>query len=220
MVNTILLSVKDPVHSKQRLASILSPLERKKLVWAMLKDVSSAIAKCHLVHRIAIVAHDPEIIQYAYEKRWEVLSEKKQISENKSVDWASEVLAEEGVTDVLRLPIDIPLVQAQDLDDLFKETPTSPYALLVPSLDGLGTNALRRSPPNVFPSKFGSDSFRKHMKEARRLNVTVKVKNMPRIALDIDKLSDLKLFLTKGHGTKTEEVIRKVRTLERFFSRG
>ena len=40
---------------------------------------------------------------------------------------------------------------------------------------------------------------------------------MPRIALDIDKLSDLRLFLTKGHGTKTEEVIRKIRTLERFF---
>ena len=217
MVNTILLSVKDPVDSKQRLASILSPLERKSLVWAMLKDVSSAIAKCHLVDRIVIVAHDPEIIQYAYEKQWEVLSEKKQISENKSVDWASEVLAEEGVNDVLRLPIDIPLVQAQDLDNLFKETLTSPYALLVPSRDGLGTNALRRSPPNLFPSKFGSDSFMKHMKEARRLNVTVKVKKMPRIALDIDKLSDLQLFLKKGHGTKTEEMIRKVRTLERFF---
>jgi 2-phospho-L-lactate/phosphoenolpyruvate guanylyltransferase len=61
----------------------------------------------------------------------------------------------------------------------------------VPSRDGTGTNALLRSPPDLFPSHFGPGSFAKHLQEARRRSARFRIVKNPRIAVDIDELDDL-----------------------------
>jgi 2-phospho-L-lactate guanylyltransferase len=61
----------------------------------------------------------------------------------------------------------------------------------VPSRDGTGTNALLRSPPTLFPSHFGPNSFALHSDEAERSRARVRIIRNPRIALDIDEPDDL-----------------------------
>ncbi len=209
-MRVVLLPVKDPVRAKQRLAGFLSPAERKDLAWAMLTDVGTAVSGCRLADRIVVVARDPEVVRYAAGNHWEVLRETEQISENHSVDWASALLDKQGVKTVLRLPVDIPLVQAQDLDALLGQASTGPLAVLVPSQDGLGTNALLRSPPVIFPSRFGSNSLQLHLREGRGVGLKVQVKEMPRVALDLDQASDLIQFRAIGKGTVTEDVLHRL----------
>ena len=96
MVKVILLPVKDPEQAKQRLAGLLSPGERKDLAWAMLADVAAAVRGCRLADRIVVVARDPEVAGYAVENGWEVFREREQVSESRSVDWASRLLEEAG----------------------------------------------------------------------------------------------------------------------------
>ncbi len=49
---------------------------------------------------------------------------------------------------------------------LFYFLEPAPSVVIVPSHDGTGTNALLRSPPDLFPSHFGPESFALHLKEA------------------------------------------------------
>jgi 2-phospho-L-lactate guanylyltransferase len=215
-VKAILLPIKDPFNAKQRLATFLPSEERIQLVWAMLEDVSRAVAASKSADRIVAVAHDPMVIRYALSQGWEVLTEAQQISESHSVDQASSCLGQQGATAVLRLPGDIPLVQAGDVDLLLSSAGDSWSALLVPSRDGLGTNALLRTPPDAFPSRFGRNSFQLHRDEARRAGVPLKVIQNPRVALDLDEFSDLAYFWEHGQGTFTREVIDQLDLMGRF----
>ena len=216
MVTVVLLPVKDPERSKQRLAGLLSPGERTRLVWAMLEDVCAAVRGCRLADRVVVVARDPEVAAYAVGNGWEVFREIEQVSESRSVDWASRQLEEQSAAAVLRLPVDIPLVQARDLDALLDPAARGSAAVLVPSRDGLGTNALLRSPPLMFPSRFGADSLQKHLREARLRGVRVMVRKMPRLALDLDLASDLLRFLRLGTGTATHALLQGLSVGERL----
>ena len=95
----------------------------------------------------------------AEQNGWELLREDRQISESFSVDFASIQCAKRGVTALLRLPLDVPLVQSNDIDELLALECAAPGLVIVPSRDGMGTNAILRTPPTLFPSHFGVGSF-------------------------------------------------------------
>ena len=147
-------------------------------------------------------------IERAREMGWEVLIEESQISESASVDWASRILSERGFDTVMRLPADLPLVRAEDIDELLSIELDSPGALLVPSREGTGTNAIIRTPPTLFPSRFGPNSLTLHKQEAARVGVECVIVNNARIALDIDESADVELLLEDGGGTHLGRGVR------------
>lgn len=215
-MTVVLLPVKDPERAKQRLAGLLSPGERTRLAWAMLEDVGAAVRGCRYAERVVVVARDPEVAAYAAGNGWDLFRESEQVSESRSVDRASKLLEEQGAEAVLRLPVDIPLVQSRDLDALLDPAGRGHAALLVPSRDGLGTNALLRSPPLVFPSRFGPGSLQAHLREARLRGLQVEVRKMSRLALDLDLASDLVRFGSLGKGTATRALLQGLRVRERL----
>jgi 2-phospho-L-lactate guanylyltransferase (CobY/MobA/RfbA family) len=89
------------------------------------------------------------------------------------------------------VPIDIPLVEPGDIEAVFESVRAAPAAILVPSSDGTGTNAILRSPPTLFPSHFGPHSFVRHLAEADACGVRAHVFRNPRLELDIDDWEDL-----------------------------
>jgi 2-phospho-L-lactate guanylyltransferase len=123
---------------------------------------------------------------------WETIAEQHQTSESNSVDAASEYCADRGVRALLRIPIDIPLTQASDIEAVFDHLDAHSDAVIVPSGSGTGTNAILRSPPGLFPSRFGPNSFSLHHAEAARCGARMRVYRNPRLELDIDELDDLR----------------------------
>src|SRR4030095_9107286 len=207
--------IKDPVSAKTRIASLLSADERRRIAWAMFEDVSRAIAKARKPDRVVMVTSFARAIERANELGWDVLIEESQISESVSVDWASRILSERGFDTVMRLPADLPLVQAEDIDELLSIDLSSPGALLVPSREGTGTNAIIRTPPALFPSRFGPHSLMLHKQEAARVNVDCLIVNNARIALDIDEPADLELLFESARGTETFNTLVEIGAFER-----
>jgi 2-phospho-L-lactate/phosphoenolpyruvate guanylyltransferase len=215
-MKALLIPVKDPKNSKTRLSSLLSLEERRWLAWTMFEDVSRAVCNSRQADRIVLVTSFAPAIERARAIGWDVLIEQSQVSESASVDWASRILAEQGIDTVMRLPADLPLVQAEDIDMILSIDLKSPGALLVPSREGTGTNAIIRTPPNLFPSRFGPNSFALHKGEAARVDVQCVIVNNTRVELDIDEPADVQLFIESGSGTETFDSLIKMGVPERL----
>ena len=111
------------------------------------------------------------------------------------MDAASRICEQRGVRALLRLPLDLLLVQPRDIDELLAIECTAPALAIVPSRDGTGTNAMLRTPPTLFPSHFGSGSFAKHIAEAQNAGAQIVVHRNPRLEMDVDDEADLRALL-------------------------
>jgi 2-phospho-L-lactate/phosphoenolpyruvate guanylyltransferase len=216
-MRALLLPVKDLRNAKQRLAGLLTPEERCTLAQAMLADTLCAVCGVRLAEKIFVVTNYEHAIRTAKENGWEILREESQISESASVDWASRICGERKVAGLLRLPIDLPLVRASDIDELLAVDCAAPAVVMVPSRDGTGTNAILRMPPALFPSHFGEGSFAKHRAEAERAGARIIIRRNARLEMDVDDEADLRALLQHDlTGTQTGQWLVESRVADRF----
>ena len=194
-MRALLLPVKDLNNAKKRLIGVLTPEERFALADAMLADTIRAVRGVRCAERIFVVTNYEPVMQLAEENQWEILREEQQISESDSVDAASKICEQLSVTGLLRLPLDLPLIQSSDIDELLTVECQAPALVIVPSRDGTGTNAMMRTPPTLFPSHFGGGSFAKHLAEAERAQARVMVRRNARVEMDVDDEADLRALL-------------------------
>ena len=208
-MRALLLPVKDLKNAKKRLMSVLTPEERFGLAEAMLADTIRAVQGVRAAEKIFVVTNYGPVMDLAGKNGWEVLREERQISESDSVDAASRICEERGVRNLLRLPLDLPLVQPGDIDELLNVECASPALVIVPSRDGTGTNAMLRTPPTLFPSHFGNGSFAKHLAEAGRAGARIIVLRNSRLEMDVDDEADLRVLLEHDlSGTETGRWLR------------
>jgi 2-phospho-L-lactate guanylyltransferase len=216
-MRALLLPIKDLRNAKQRLASVLAPEERCALAQAMLADTIRAVRAVRRVDKIFMITNYAPAIQAAETNGWEILREELQISESVSVDTASQQCQERGITALLRLPLDVPLVQASDIDELLAVECAAPGVVIVPSRDGTGTNAILRTLPTLFRSHFGSGSFAKHCGEAQRAGAKIFVRRNVRLEMDVDDEADLRALLEHDlNGTQTGVWLRESGVAERL----
>src|SRR3979490_2587930 len=209
-MRALLLPVKDLNNAKKRLIGVLTPEERLGLAGAMLADTIRAVRGVELADKIFIVTNYEPAMRVAQENGWEILREEQQISESDSVDAASMICEDRGVTALLRVPLDVPLVQSSDIDELLALQCEEPALVIVPSRDGLGTNAILRMPPALFPSHFGNGSYTKHVDEAKRVGARVILRRNTRLEMDVDDEADLRELLKYDlSGTVTGRWLRE-----------
>lgn len=216
-MRALLLPIKNLRNAKQRLAGVLTPEERFALAHAMLEDTVLAVRGVRRAEKIFVITNYAPAMEAAEENGWEILREEQQISESLSVDAASRQCAERGITALLRLPLDVPLAQASDIDELLSVEWAAPSVVIVPSRDGTGTNALLRTPPPLFPSHFGSGSFAKHCSEAQRAGAQLFVRRNVRLEMDVDDEADLRALTQHDlSGTQTGTWLRESGVLEKL----
>ncbi len=209
-MRALLLPVKDLNNAKKRLTGVLTPEERFALAEAMLADTIRAVRGVELAEKIFVVTNYEPAMRVAQESGWEILREGRQISESDSVDAASRICEDRGVTALLRVPLDVPLVQSSDIDELLAVQCEEPALVIVPSRDGLGTNAILRMPPALFPSHFGEGSYAKHVGEAERVGARVILRRNTRLEMDVDDEADLRALLKYDlSGTATGRWLRE-----------
>jgi 2-phospho-L-lactate guanylyltransferase len=218
-MRALLLPIKDLRNAKKRLIGVLTPEERFGLAQAMLADTIRAVQGVRRAEKIFVVTNYEPAMRIAEQNGWEILREDHQISESDSVDAASRLCELRGVAGLLRVPLDVPLVQAGDIDDLLAVECEAPALVIVPSRDGLGTNAILRMPPALFPSHFGMGSFAKHVGEAERIGARVIFRKSARLEMDVDDEADLRALLKNDlSGTETGRWLRESGVETRFRS--
>lgn len=186
----ILVPVKNLDRAKQRMASILDQFTRTQLAKTMLLDVLQAIA-AYKREKAAIVTSDQFAMEQAEYFGFDVIADRSNTSETDAIEAATEVCKSRGVETTLVIPGDIPLIQPEDLAAIFEHAPKL-GCVVVPSADNRGTNAVLRTPVELFPLRFGNDSFWPHLSAAIATGKPSVVLPLSRIALDIDTAEDLR----------------------------
>jgi 2-phospho-L-lactate guanylyltransferase len=212
--------VKDLANAKQRLAGMLSAVERHALFRAMLEDVLIALAASRGLAGILMVTRDPEAQALAECFGARVLVERENRGHTAASSFGVRALAREGAAGMLQLPADLPLITPAEIGALMRVHGEAPAVTIAPSRDRRGSNALACSPPDVLPLRFGEDSFLPHLERARALGIEPRIVEHPGLALDIDTPDDLAGFLAAPSSTRAyaylaaSGIARRIQALE------
>jgi 2-phospho-L-lactate guanylyltransferase len=211
----ILVPVKNLETAKQRLSPLLSPAERFTLAEAMLQDVLAALDVCRHREHVALVSGDARVHSLAKQHAFGIIDDPDDPGETGAIKMATRAAIERGSKFTLVLPADIPLITAAEVEQIFGAAP--PHGtVLVPSASGRGTNAVLQRPPNLFPLRFGNDSFLPHLAAARATGKPVEVLRLAGIGVDIDEPADLADLLAASGDTKAQRLLDEWRIFERL----
>ena len=199
--------VKDLGNAKQRLAGVLGQPERTALFRAMLEDVLEALAGAASIARIVLVTRDAQAMALARRYDAECLVEPENRGHTVAVEFAAGELAARGAEALLQVPGDIPRVTSEEIEAVVAAHAPAPAVTIAPSRDHRGSNAVLCSPPDVFPFRFGDDSFHPHLAAARAIGIEPTVVERAGIGLDIDTPDDLEAFLASPSDTRAHRLL-------------
>jgi 2-phospho-L-lactate/phosphoenolpyruvate guanylyltransferase len=207
-----LIPVKGFRNAKQRLSPLLGAAEREFLAEIMFRDVLRQVVNARGLSGTFVVTGDFRVAEIAAMWGAKVIREPAENGETDAVDFARAELHRAGCEAVLIVPGDMPLMRSADIEQLLAQIPvgaTAPFALLVPSHDRMGTNALLLAPPDIIKLRFGYDSFSFHMSQMAAQGLPPRFLENERLALDIDEPKDLERFLSfTDHASESRAVVR------------
>jgi 2-phospho-L-lactate guanylyltransferase len=176
----VLVPVKAFSDAKARLASAMSPAFREALARSMAGRVVAAAAPLP----VAVVCDDRDVATWARGQGALVIWEPGQ-GLNRAVQDGVHHLAGLGVTRVIVAHADLPL--ATDLSSVGRFDGVT----LVPDRRDNGTNVIAVPTDCEFVFSYGPGSFSRHVAEARRLGVALRIVRTGPLSWDVDVPTDL-----------------------------
>ena len=181
-----LVPIKQGGNGKSRLAAVLSPEQRDALALRMARHVLAELEKCSSVGEIAILSErSPEW----WGGVW--IEDRGQGLNAELADWRRSV----GEVPVLIVHADLPLLRADELDELLAVAATQGIALATDRA-GQGSNALAIADGRAFDFRFGPGSRNLHAEQAPGLEVL----DLHGLSADIDTPADLAFARAHGFG--------------------
>jgi 2-phospho-L-lactate/phosphoenolpyruvate guanylyltransferase len=215
----ILVPVKNLSAAKQRLSALLDQSMRTELAQAMLHDVVATLAAWPRCPACALVTSDPFALELARQYNLEIIPDLANPGETGAIEMATRLCVVRGIESTLVIPADIPLIHSSELDQIMAHAPAE-GSVLAPAADGRGTNAAFRRPADLFPLRFGNDSFKPHLASAQATGKPCEVVHLPGIALDIDNPADFQELIARPGETRTQRLVRQWALENRFLATG
>ena len=187
----LIVPVKPFGEGKSRLALAASTELRAELSQRWLIHVLTTAQAWGRFAGIAVVSRDPAVLALADTLGTLAVAESGD-DLNAALRQAGDVVVAIGAEAVLMLPSDLPLLSAEDLQELYELAEEGESVSIAPSYDG-GTNALLLRPPDAIPCAFGEKSCARHLALAAAAGLPCHVYHSSTLALDIDRPEDLLL---------------------------
>jgi 2-phospho-L-lactate guanylyltransferase len=194
-MQVLAVPVKDLAHGKHRLAGVLSPAERSRLILAMLEGVLIAAAAQH-GWDVWVVARSGAVLSRARRAGARPVPETG-TSLHRAIAQVEAELAPGDDDTLAVLLADLPRITPAGLRAALIESSTAPVAAVAAHSDG-GTNLLVRRPPSIIPNRFGRASFAEHRAEASRARVVFLDVPNEELAFDLDTPDDLRRWLASA----------------------
>jgi 2-phospho-L-lactate guanylyltransferase len=186
-----IVPVKPMKRAKSRLATVLSREERAALSEQMLHHTLQVLGEVQQVERTLVVSRDSSALAIARDSGARTVTERGSPQLNRALVRATLVARRYGVSAVLVLPADLPLVTKADIEAMIAAAKDPPVVVIAPDRHKTGTNGLLSAPPGLIEYDFGPDSFQHHLERAERAGVRCEICDLPSLALDLDIPEDL-----------------------------
>jgi 2-phospho-L-lactate guanylyltransferase len=213
-VRAIALPVKSLGDAKSRLSPLLSPLERGALALAMYEDVLDETLALD-GWETWVISADESVLEIAVGRRAHGIVEDRP-SLRSAVHQIEEEAAARQLEALAILPADTPLVTSAALKAALH---TLGPVVIAPSADERGTNLLLRRPPAAIPSRFGPDSFRRHLETAAEHGLPTAVVERAELSFDLDEPGDILTVLETRRPGRTLDVCRDMDLAGRLAAR-
>jgi 2-phospho-L-lactate guanylyltransferase len=189
-----IVPIKPLRRSKSRLAKVLSHEERAQLSERLLIHTLRVLRDVSGIDRTLVVSRDSQALALARDFDARTVTEHGHPELNQALERATIVAQSYGVSAVLILPADLPLLASEDVEQLLEPLGDAPIVVIAPDRKAKGTNALLVAPPGLIEYEFGADSFEKHVALARSAGASVEIRELPNLGLDLDEPEDLELL--------------------------
>ena len=185
---SVILPVKSYSRAKSRLD--IPPPQRAELCHVMLERILRTLDASPDVCEVVVVSRERRASELC-DAAGATLLRDSGGGVNEAVAVADRYLAGRGAVISLVIPQDIPLIEPADVSFLLKFFTPPACVLVVPSMRLDGTNALLRCPPDIMGTSYDDNSYRNHMRVARRAAPNWGTVHVTRIMQDVDTLRDL-----------------------------
>lgn len=179
--------------AKSRLGAVLDAEERLELTLRLARRTIAAAVASRRIGEVLVVTPDDGVRSLAQELGARPILQRDG-GLNRGVDIGRDEAKAAGAAAVLILPIDLPEISTDAIDDVVAvlDRPLRPLVAIVPDRHGRGTNALLLAPPDAIDTCFGGDSRAAHVGAARAAGAEL-VELDGVLSLDLDTPDDLLL---------------------------
>jgi 2-phospho-L-lactate guanylyltransferase len=189
-----IVPVKPFNRAKSRLAKVLLPQEREVLAERMFRHSIEVLTSVKQIMGVLVISRDTKALALARDYGVHTVQEGGAPELNAALLRASQVVRSQGADGVLILPADVPLVTAEDIEQILHLGRYRATVVLAPDNNEDGTNAMLCNPPGYIPFSYGEGSFNRHKGLAEAAGATVKIYRSDNLALDIDIPEDLDAY--------------------------
>jgi 2-phospho-L-lactate guanylyltransferase len=179
-----IVPVKALGQAKSRLAAVLTPAERRRLVLEMFELVLDALRRS-CVNAVWVVSADAEVLAMAAARRLNPVVEQG-AGLNAALEQARQAARAAGAEALVVVPADVPLLTPGDLAALQALLQGGADVALAPDGAGRGTNALALRAGAPLPFSFGEGSAERHLRLAAEQGLIARRYHSPTLALDVD----------------------------------
>ena len=163
----------------------------------MLQEVLKTISNCKLVNGIVIVSKDETAIKIGRQfNAIEIFDDESGV--NNAINLADEYLSDKKFDCSVIFPQDIPIMTSFDIDTLLGFSRSTDSAIIVPSRQFNGTNALVRRPASLMQTRYDMGSYTHQMDAASTKTKNISIALIRRMMLDIDDEHDLAFMLKQN----------------------
>jgi 2-phospho-L-lactate guanylyltransferase len=206
----IIIPCKRLEFAKLRLATILSAMERRCLVEAMLADVLESATAAQNIDGVLVVSSDPTVEKIAASFGVECFSQHSDTNLSFALTAARTFLQSAAVNGVMTISADLPLLSSTDISQVLSYCLGCQSSIvLAPATKDLGTNLIATSRASEIPYMFGYESFIKHLSAARKRGIEPKIVRTPGLGFDIDQPEDLLEFVMQASKGRTFQYLQE-----------
>lgn len=191
------IPVKILAQGKSRLAGVLDGSQRARLTQRMLARLLHELAALPQITKTVVVTRDAQAAQIAAAHGVETLAEPAGVGLNGALMAGRARVRRAGGAWMLILPSDLPLATAVDVAAVLA-TADGRGVVICGDERQTGTNALLLPTAVSFRFQYGPDSLRRHVAEARRLQLPLTIVDNTRLRFDLDTPQDWQRYCQWG----------------------
>ena len=183
--------------SKAKTRLNLEQTSKEEICTIMLEEVLKTISACKLVSKIVMVSKDESALKIGRQYNVvELFDDESGV--NNAINLADEYLSDKKFDCSVIFPQDIPIMTSFDIDTLLGFIRSIDSAVIVPSRQFNGTNALVRCPTGLMQTKYDMGSYTHQIDAASTKTKNISIALIRRMMLDIDDESDLAFMLKQN----------------------